>query len=83
MCKIMKPGHPRWDEFKKRLEGVEGVNMMWTDEEGYTLCCDGSPRMPFSRAILETMDGVDVEGSLVEFRENGGFCDCEVLLNIN
>jgi Protein of unknown function (DUF2695) len=28
------------------------------------------------------MGGIDVEGSLAYFRKYGGYCDCEILINV-
>jgi hypothetical protein len=37
----------------------------------------------FSRELLDLeYYGVDVEASLAYFRHHGGFCDCEVLFNV-
>ena len=32
--------------------------------------------------MLESIEGADVEKSLEYFESEGGFCDCEVLLNV-
>jgi hypothetical protein len=41
--------------------------------------CDGT--LTASRSILKSME-MDVENTLEYFKENGGFCDCEVILNL-
>jgi len=35
-----------------------------------------------ARSILESMDDVDVAGSLVALRELGGSCDCAILYDL-
>ena len=35
-----------------------------------------------TRKILVSLPNIDVEGSLEYLQENGGFCDCEVLMNV-
>jgi len=85
--------HPRWDEFCDRLAGEEGCNGR-EDESGMPVwTCAGdhgqNPNSPekvheFSRAILKKMDLSDEEiaASIAYFRDNGGYCDCEVLFNV-
>ena len=78
----MEPGHLRWEEFERRLEGPEGCNFR-KDENGEIIwdCDDWTHEKPKTRAILSAM-GMDVEGSLAYFDEEGGHCDCEVLFNV-
>lgn len=63
---VMTTEHPRWDEFIGRLEGVE---------------CDGMT-LSNAESILQSMGGIDVAASLEYFRINGGYCDCEIRMNI-
>lgn len=86
---IMKPGHLRWKEFYKRLEGEEGCNFRKEkgppDEDGsfnVIWDCAGGTDKSKARAILETMEGIDVEASLTYFESKGGYCDCEILMNV-
>lgn len=65
---VMTNGHPQWSEFIGRLSRVAGQ-------------CD-SKTLSHSSAILQTMGGFDVEKSLEFFRQHGGYCDCEVLMNV-
>jgi hypothetical protein len=32
--------------------------------------------------ILEEMEGLDIESTLAFLRQHGGYCDCEILLNV-
>jgi hypothetical protein len=41
--------------------------------------CQGDTR--YSRRILETMSGLDVENTLDEFLSTGKVCDCDILFN--
>ena len=68
MAGIMTPEHPRWNEFCDQLEKLLG---RWG--------CSGDG---LSRRLLIEM-GCNVEASLAFFRDNGGYCDCEVLLNVD
>ncbi len=77
----MRPAHWRWNEFVRRLEGPEGCD--FRRENGRTVWnCTGLVDRPHSRAVLETMEGIDVEGSLRYFSAHGGHCDCEVVFNV-
>jgi hypothetical protein len=89
----MTPDHPRWAEFLERLEGPEGCNFH-EDEDGeeYWYCANDAgfnPTTPelvhvFSRAVLLKM-GLSQEAiaaSIEYFREHGGYCDCEVIWNV-
>lgn len=62
----VQPAHPKWKELLTRLEAVK-------------LCRRTTEH---TRAILATMDGVDVDASLLALRELGGFCDCAILYDI-
>ncbi len=42
--------------------------------------CQGDTR--YSRRILETMSGLDVENILAEFNSMGKGCDCDILFNM-
>jgi hypothetical protein len=66
-----------WDEFIGRLEGPEGCDFK---DSGFT--CFGDHRL--SRKILAEMilSEREIEASIKFFEENGGFCDCEVVLNL-
>ncbi len=75
---MMTPHHPLWEEFARRLESNVGS-------------CDQSPKKPQSRNILHALNQdieagkaegplIDVDVSLRWFEEQGGNCDCDVLL---
>jgi hypothetical protein len=86
---IMTIEHPRWEEFAERLEGPEGCNFTAEyDEAGNYIDgsgrwqCKGGKDKTFATAILTDM-GMDVEASLKYFEVNGGYCDCEILFNVD
>jgi len=62
----MRPGHPRWREFRELLSGVDRCNRT----------------IEHARAILAAMDGIDVGASLLALRELGGYCDCAILYGL-
>jgi len=73
------PRHPRWEEFLDRLRGPEGCNFKttWT--------CFGGTDKRFSRRILADMGLSEhaIETSLAYFEDQGGYCDCEVVMNLD
>lgn len=79
---VMRPAHPRWNEFLQRLGGPEGCNFGETESEGITWRCNGGRDKSFAIAIMKEMGDVDVEQSLDFFERNGGYCDCEIAFNV-
>lgn len=72
---IMSPEHPQWNEFCNKLDD------MITDEK-----CDGKS-LRLAKIILENWpsddpEPIDVQDTLQYFVENGGYCDCEILMNV-
>ena len=80
---IMTPQHPRWTEFAERLEGPEGCNFRKGDNDKTIWTCSSKTDRPLATAILTAMGDVDVVASLAYFEEHGGYCDCEILFNVN
>jgi hypothetical protein len=74
--------HGGWTEFRDRLENACAFQLAVPGET--TWACDCSEVMPLTRHILDEMGltGDEVEESIEYLRANGGFCDCEVLLNV-
>jgi hypothetical protein len=85
---LMTPGNPRWEEFIGRLEGPEGCNFQAEYDEGevivdtVTWACGGGEDKSKAAAILNTMPEIDVAASLNFFEQHGGFCDCEIVFNV-
>lgn len=69
---IMTVDHPRWDGFCANLFHALGEDVPGFCKHDQSLC----------QCVLTSME-VDVDASLVYFDLNGGFCDCEVLLNVD
>ncbi len=64
---IMSYNHARWEEF------VDELLRRFRK-------CDHTYRT--TRAILQKMQGINVNNTLAVFAMLGGYCDCEVLLNV-
>jgi hypothetical protein len=78
---IMTREHPRWDEFCDRLEGPEGCNFRQDENGKWIWDCDNDQSLAI--AILEKMGAIDIPDSLEYFEEHGGYCDCEILMNVD
>jgi hypothetical protein len=78
----MTPTHPRWNEFCARLEGPEGCNIQTDAEGNVTWQCGGGNDKTRAKAILRRMGGIPIQASMDYFEANGGYCDCEILINI-
>lgn len=76
---ILTTASPRWDEFIRMLAGPEGLNF---EEDSIKKCSSATDR-PISRKILESMGNVDIEGTLQYFEDHGGYCECEILMNVD
>jgi hypothetical protein len=82
----MSPDHERWEEFIGKLNGPEGCNFRLVvpdDNRSMTWTCDSTKSCPLARKILTEMGSslAEIERSLAYFREHGGYCDCEIVLN--
>lgn len=76
---LMHPEHPRWEEFAVKL-WVE-LDFDWGDK-GVRSKCNMSHSRPSASKILKEM-GADVAASLALFEMSGGFCDCEIIINVD
>lgn len=79
MSEVMKKQHPRWDEFIQRLAGPEGCDFREEPDGRPTSRCQGKK---LTKAVLKAMGGVNIPASITYFEKNGGYCDCEVVLNL-
>ena len=74
------PDHPRWREFFERLAGPEGCDF----KPSGSWNCHGGTDTRFSRRVLVAMglSEVAIKQTLRYFRLDGGYCDCEIVLNL-
>jgi hypothetical protein len=87
----MTSAHPRWHEFcdllnhELHLHGCSGDGSQLDPDNPGKLWPQPHPTLWLSRTILEFMglsvDEIDV--SFKYFREHGGYCDCEVQMNVD
>lgn len=69
---IMTHGHPRWNEFIDSL----------AKERAIMEKCSGGWKESYAIEILRKMGNLDIEKSIEYFEKHGGYCDCEILLNL-
>tara|TARA_B100000315_G_C14573121_1_gene586625 strand:- start:1020 stop:1433 length:414 start_codon:yes stop_codon:yes gene_type:complete len=80
--RIMTPFNPRWEEFQDRLLGAEGCRVHDKPNGKVSMTCNGWNGKSKAKVILQSMEGIDVMGSLDFFEQHAGFCDCEILFNV-
>jgi hypothetical protein len=68
--RILTPADPRWAAFVRAL-----------NKAGSKLGCRHDHRL--AKRIMAHMGGIDITGSIAFFEDHGGFCDCEILLNVD
>jgi len=83
MPAIMNLKHPRFEEFIARLEGPAGCNFREVAGQPVWDCKEQLAR-PHACAILQSMGFAqnEISKSLEFFESRGGFCDCEIVLNV-
>lgn len=83
----------KWNEFLERLEGEEGCNFKYLDEEAeknedhtkITWDCSKKYRVfSYSEKILKNMGfkKSEIDNIINIFIDNGGLCDCCILFNL-
>jgi hypothetical protein len=77
-------GHPRWSEFVARLHGLEGCDFHESAAGSLAWTCSAHTG-DRAAAILRDMGATDEDllATLDHFDANGGYCDCEILLNVD
>jgi Protein of unknown function (DUF2695) len=79
MSEILTPKSNRWETFTDALDRAVQTNG-----------CDGDGNIGNyldvyrqSKRIMADMGNVDIPASLAFFQGNGGYCDCEILMNVD
>ena len=75
--------HPQWDEFADRLHGPEGCDFREDDSGSPSWRCLGGHSL--AEGILRDMGASDddLAATIEYFKRNGGYCDCEILVNVD
>ena len=73
---VLTPSHKLWSKFRKQLEDAVTIYL-----DGKLLNqCKGD--LSLTIMILESMKNIDIKETLIAMRENGGACDCKVIMNV-
>jgi hypothetical protein len=77
---VLTPTHPEWGTFADRL-----ADLVFGDSG-----CDGDEsRGPnpncfrHAKEIMAELGGFDIAASIEFFKAHGGYCDCEILFNVD
>lgn len=76
MTEVLTPSHKLWPVFRKKLDDAITI---YKSEKLFNQC---KGDLTLSTGILESMEMVDVNETLIFLREYGGSCDCNVLINV-
>jgi hypothetical protein len=71
---VLTTESPRWNEF------TEALGQIVFPAEGILNCTHNHRH---AEQVMSEMGGVDIPASLEYFEEHGGYCDCEILLNVD
>ena len=86
---VITPKSPRWDQFCDELD--EALGLLGCGGDGTQLdrktgkVIPPNPDWPthaLTKRVLTLMGHVDVEASIDFYEQHGGYCDCEVMLNV-
>jgi hypothetical protein len=68
---ILTPDSPRWKTFVEQLDAA--------------IAADGCDAKTHRHAItvMRKMGGTDINGTLAYCEDHGGYCDCEILMNVD
>lgn len=84
---IMTPKHYNWEKFTELLEGKKGCNFqekIKDNPKSITWKCEGGKDKTLAKNILSKyFPDIDIKKTFKFFDDNGGYCDCEILFNIN
>ena len=76
---VMGPTHPDWTAFC----GALSARLTVRDVEGKPSWNCQHDHWHARALLVREWPQIDVEATLELFREHGGFCDCEILLNVS
>jgi hypothetical protein len=87
---IMTPDNPHWEQFIDKLDVAVGLLGCGGDgtqlDPGTNKIAPQDPHWPthaLTRRVLRLMKCAEIDTSIDYFKEHGGYCDCEVLLNVD
>ncbi len=76
MKETLTPDHKLWPTFRKRLDAA----VYTSANDKLHNQCKGD--LSLSIDILQSLENIDVEETIIFFKELGGNCDCKVIMNV-
>jgi len=89
MATIMTREHPQWDQFIQILEGILYFHEIENEDGEPDIAWHCESDFTQTTAVLNFMislgilKDIDIDGTIEYFQENGGYCDCEGLFNVD
>lgn len=89
MAMILTREHPQWDQFIQILEGILYFHEIENEDGEPDIAWHCESDFTQTTAVLNFMislgilKDIDIDGTIEYFQENGGYCDCEVLFNVD
>lgn len=78
MKEILDKNHPKYEDFMDEL--FEEVDFRELEHGEITWNCNST--MKITRKILKRIGNIDIAKTIAYFESHGGYCDCEVCLNV-
>jgi hypothetical protein len=73
---VLTPSHKLWPDFRREL--YETITT-YVNHKPHTKC---QGDLCQTVKLLNSLEDIDVEETVMLFKELGGYCDCEVLRNV-
>ncbi len=73
---VLTPESLMWCGFRPRL------SQALLEHEGRQINSNCNQDLDHTIKILKSLPGIDVDETIQLFMELGGFCDCEILMNV-
>jgi len=76
MDEILTPSHKLWPAFRKKLDDAITT---YVDGKLHSRCRGD---LALTTDILESMENLDIPETIIFLRQQGGHCDCKVIMNV-
>jgi hypothetical protein len=76
MKEVLSPSHRFWPALCQRLNDTL---ITYVNNKPHSKC---QGDLTQTIKILKSLHNIDIEETLILFQEMGGYCDCEVLMNV-
>lgn len=76
MKEILNPSHRLWPIFRRKLDDAV---TNYVDGKIYNRC---QGDLSLSMGILQSLEIIDINETVLLFKDLGGNCDCKVLANV-